>query len=297
MAKVTHTAKIDRLRNLATSPDAQLDAALRLVQTENHPDVVQAALDVLASSADPRARLAIVDAYAACTDGRRRDAGCYIRTALMQSLRHVARKDDAGMAEQAVSTYEFMPPFGGPTGGEVAAGLRSAALVTLNEIDETLAGYHSVRLLTDRYTSPMSGEPAVTAVQVLAAQGQPLPLYAYVVGTDLSVAEAVGECLRQLTALPASLLAPLVKRYLPGDDEIVLLGLFDLLLAHEAEATYHDTVLDFLRTTRLYNLYRYLVSAIIASRCESLIAAVVALANDEKDRMKVEILKQALDLR
>lgn len=297
MAKATNTAKIDRLRRLATFPDAQLDDALRLVQAENYPDVVQAALDVLASSADPRARLAILDTYAACTDGRRRDAGCYVRTALMHALRHVARKDDAGLAEQAVSTYEFMPPFTGPTEGEVAAGLRSAALVTLNEIDERLAGYHSVRLLTDRYTSPMSGEPAVTAVRVLAAQDHPLPLYAYVVGTDPGVAEVVGECLRHLTALPASILAPLTERYLASDDEIVLLGLFDLLLAHEAHAAYHDTVLDFLRTTRLYNLYRYLVNAIIASRRESLIAAVVALADDEKDRTKAEILKQALELR
>jgi hypothetical protein len=297
VAKAKDTAKIERLRNLSTSPDAQIEYALRLVQAEHHPDVIQAALDVLAATADPRARLAIVDAYAACTDGRRHDPGCYMRTALMQALRHMGSRDDVGMVEQAVSTYEFMPPFTGPTEGEVAAGLRSVALITLNEIDETLAGYHSVRLLVDRYTSSMSGEPAVTAARVLAAQDQILPLYAYVLRAEPDVPEVVGECLRHLTALPASLLAPLVERYLASADEIVLLGLFDLLLAHEAQTIFTATVLDFLRTTRFYNLYRYLVSTIVAGRRDGLIAPLEALVATEEDRLKVEILQQALELR
>jgi hypothetical protein len=47
--------------------------------------------------------------------------------------------------ERAVTTYEFMPPLTGPTGGEIAAGRHSVALVTLNEIDETLAILHAVK--------------------------------------------------------------------------------------------------------------------------------------------------------
>jgi hypothetical protein len=46
----------------------------------------------------------------------------------------------------------------------------------------------------------------------------------------------VAECLRSLTDLPASLLPSLVERFRESDDEIVLLGLFDLLLAHAARA-------------------------------------------------------------
>jgi hypothetical protein len=271
-----------------------------VIETESHPDVVQAALDVLdmcAATADPRARSAIVAAYAAFAEGRRRDPGCFARTTLMRALRHVARQDDVGLVERAVTTYEFMPPFTGPTGGDVAAGLRSVALVTLNEIDETLAGYHGVRLLVDRYTSPMSGEPATTAARVLAVQGQLLPLYACVLQAAPGVPEVVGECLRQLTALPASLVAPLAERYLASDDEIVLLGLFDLLLAHEAHTSFHNTVLDFLHTTRFYNLYRYLVNSIVASRRKELVEALAALAGTEQDRVKAEILAEALDLR
>src|SRR5437588_7558751 len=87
----------------------------------------------------------------------RRAPGGFARTILRWALRHVTRQDDVGLLERAVTTYEFMPPFTGPTGGEVAAGLHSVALVTLNEIDETLTGYHGVRLRVDQYTSPMPG--------------------------------------------------------------------------------------------------------------------------------------------
>src|SRR5437868_2999019 len=129
-------------------------------------------------------------------NGRRRDPGCFARTTLTRALRHVVRQDDVGLVERTVTTYEFMPPFTGPAGGEVAAGLCSVALVTLIEIDETLAGYHSVRLLVDQYTSPMSGEPAVTAARVLAAQGQLLPLYARALHAAPGVPKAVDTCHR-----------------------------------------------------------------------------------------------------
>src|SRR5262249_34190814 len=154
---------------------------------------------------------------------------------------------------RAVSTYEFLPP--GPS--EVAAELRAVALVTLNELDGTLAGFHAVHLLTDKHTSSMSGEPAVTAARVLAAQAESLALYLYVLRHDSGISEVFGECLRGLTALPRALLVPLVERYIDSRDEIVLLGLFDLLLAREADDSFHELILEFLATTRLYNIYRY----------------------------------------
>ena len=75
--------------------------------------------------------------------------------------------------------------------------------------------------------------------------------------------------------------------------------MFDLLLTHEAHASFHNsnTVLDFLHTTRFYNLYRYLVNSIVASRRKELVEALVALAGTEQDRVKAEILAEALDLR
>lgn len=286
--------RLARLQSLAATPRDQAAYAARLVETETHPQVFQAALDALAAHGDPAARPALLARYAACTEeGARRDRGCYLRAAMLGALRHLALPEDRALLEAAVATYEFMPP--GPV--EVAAALRGAALITLNDIDGVLATYHAVRLLTDRHTSHMSGEPAVTAAQVLAAQGQEPCLYAYLLRDAPGLSDVTAECLRNLTALPAALLGGLVDRYGDSRDEIVLLGLFDLLLAHEDGAAYHDFVLAFLAETRLYNIYRYLVSTIIAGRHADLIAALRAMARDEEDRRKVEILEEALALR
>lgn len=308
----THTAKLARLRGLDAGSPAQVDYALQLVETESNLELVQAALDALASSSDPRVRTILLDRFGELADGRGPgDSGCYLRAALLRALRHVARRDDAPVIERGVWTYESMPPFTPPDYGEVAAGLRSVALVTLNEVDEALAGYHAARLLVDGRTSHMSGEPAVTAARALAAQGQLLPLYGYVmrgeshrhnIGPDgeqgvSGIPEVVGECLRNLSPLPASLLPPLVARYRESGDEIVLLGLFDLLLAHETRARYDRLVLDFLRETRLYNIHRYLASMIVASRRDDLIVSLEKMAAGERDRLKAETLRDALALR
>ncbi len=300
MAKIRPTVKLERLRGLAGQPQEQVDYALELVETDDNLDVVQAALNALTDTPDARVRRALLDRFTRDADGGGGgDSGCYRRVALLQALRYRAQRDDASILERGVTTYEFKPPFypDDPTRGDVAAGLRSVALVTLNEVDESLAGYHAARLLIDRYTSPMSGEPAVTAAQVLAAQGHALPLYGYVLREEPGVSEVVGECLRNLTPLPASLLPALVARYRDSTDEIVLLGLFDLLLAHRDRARYDDIVLDFLRATRLYNIYRYLVSAIVAGRREDLAARLQAMEAVEPDRLKAEILRDALALR
>jgi len=302
VAKIRPTVKLERLRGLAGQPQEQVDYALELVETDDNLDVVQAALDALADTPDARVRRALLDRFTRDADGAGGgDSGCYRRVALLQALRYRAQRDDAAILERGVTTYEFKPPFLpkhlDPTHGDVAAGLRSVALVTLNEVDETLAGYHAARLLVDEYTSPMSGEPAVTAARVLAAQGHALPLYGYLLREEPGISEVVGECLRNLTPLPASLLPALVARYRDNTDEIVLLGLFDLLLAHPDRARYDDVVLDFLRATRLYNIYRYLVSAIVASRREDLAARLQAMGASEPDRLKAEILRDALALR
>ncbi len=293
---------IERLRGLPAGSAEQIDAALGLVGTATRTDLLQAALDVLADYAedDPRPRPALLARYADYGAGARRDTGGFERAALLRALRPVARGEDAALLERAVLTYEFIPPFAGPTEGEVAAGLRSVALVALNTVDETLAGYHAARLLIDRYTSDMSGEPAVTAARVLAAQGRPLPLYGYLLRdreAGLGVAEVVAECLRGLEKAPASALRPLVERYLGSGDEFVLLGLFDLLLARADRTAFDDDIVGFARATRLYNVYRYLVSAIVAGRDDALIDRLAGLAADEEDRLKAEILDEALALR
>jgi hypothetical protein len=282
---------------LAQEPEEQITFAVSLLDAESNASVLQAALTVLEQAYEdappPTLRPALLGAYARLRDGGGDDQGCYARAAILRLLRPLALPADAPLLERAAATYEFLPP----GRSEVGAGLRSAALIALDEADPQLAGYHATRLLTDQHTSTMSGEPAVTAVRVLAARGALLPLYAFLLGAEPEIPDVVAECLRNLAPIPPSVLTPLVDRYLASEDEIVLLGLFDLLLAHETRDDYVDTILAFLRATRLYNLYRYLVSAIVAGRFKTLIAGVTAMAATESDPRKCEILREALSLR
>jgi hypothetical protein len=77
----------------------------------------------------------------------------------------------------------------------------------------------------------------------------------------------------------------------------VLVGLFDLLLARPDRADYRPHLLEHLRDTTLYNSYRYLIAAIVASRDEPFIATLARLQTTERDREKRALLEEALELR
>ena len=291
MTRAQHNTALAELRGLAASPDQQAARALQLVERERNVEVVLAALAVLARRDDPALRPLYLRRYAYYdSNGVRRDPGGTLRIALLKALRPYALPDDAALGERAATTSEYLY-------GEAAGDLRAAGLLVLNDADDRLAGYHCVRLLTDEHTSMLSGEPALTAARLLAAQGQLLPLYAYVSRGERGVSDVVAESLRSLTTLPASLLPPLVARYRESDDEIVLLGLFDLLLAHEAHAGYTGFIFDFLRATPLLNIYRYLVNALVARRDSALITALERLAATEQGRDTAETLREARALR
>jgi hypothetical protein len=291
MSESKGAARLERLRGLTATSDEQARYAARLLDTEGNVQVALAALEVLRARHPDELRPALLRGYEhRDAKGARRDQGGAVRAAILHALRPIASTEDVPLLERAVTTYEFL--FGEATGD-----LRAAGLVVLNEVDGALAGYHAVRLLTDRHTDVMSGEPAVTAVRVLASQEQLLPLYAYVMREEAAVADVLAESLRSLTALPPSLLPTLLERYKASEDEIVLLGLFDLLLAREDRAEHTGLILQFLRDTSLLNIYRYLVSALVARREDGIIERLEELAGTEEDRYKSEILREALALR
>jgi hypothetical protein len=284
-------AKIAALQRLPAGSPAQVSAATTLLRAGRTVDAISAALHVLREADPPGLRAAVLAKYTERdADGVKRDPGGLIRIALLETLRPLALPDDTPLLERATQTYEFL--FGEATGD-----LRAAGLLVLNEVDHELAAYHCVRLLVDGYTSTMSGEPALTAARILAAQGQRLPLYAYLTQATGAVADVTAECLRSQVALPASLLPPLIERYLASEDEIVLLGLFDLLLARDDRAMYRDTIIDFLRATRLLAIFRSLVSTLVAGRDETTIAQLAILAEEEPDATKRAILREALSWR
>jgi hypothetical protein len=191
---------------------------------------------------------------------------------------------------KAVTTFVFPPP----AFKEEGAALRSAALVALNEVDETLARFQAIRLLANEHTDPMSGEPALTAAQLLATHEEIAPLYFYVTqdGARL-LPEVLSECLRHLTKLPLALLPDLIARYATAQQDVILVGLFDLLLQHKNGLQGRDFLRDFLQNTRRYDAYRYLVTAILATRHSALMNDLLTLASIEQQREKIVILREA----
>ena len=215
------------MRDLASDPAARAALAVKVLATEKDVQVVGAAVEVLKQQPTPEARRVLRERFEYfATDGVRRDAGTYLRAAIVQALRPIALPDDLPLLERAANTFEFLPP----TRSEEASLLRSAALVTMDAVDPKRAEYHCIRLLADGYTSRLSGEPAVTAVRVLAAQGNDGPLYYYAWHQPNPQSDVLSECLKNLSSVPASLMPALIEKYGASDDEVVLVGLLDLLL-------------------------------------------------------------------
>lgn len=228
-----------------------LDIGLALLRDAKNPEALAVALEALPSTADARVRPAFLNKYTdyAAHSGRA-DPGGFQRTLLLKAWRPWATLDDIAVLESALWTFEFLPP--GPS--EVAGNLRGAALVNLNDLDQRLAAFHAVRLLGDQHTST-SGEPAVTAARVLAQQQQGLPLYERAL-EGRGHSEVLAESLRGLSEMPLSLVLRLLGDYRETRDEIVLLGLFDMLLAHPQRTSLTGYVRDFLGTTTLIDVYR-----------------------------------------
>ncbi len=278
------------LRALSADPAAQTALALSVLDSDKDVQAIRAALDVLIRQPTPAAHAVLCERfehYAA--DGVRRDTGGYLRAAILQALRPIALPADAPLLERAATTYEFLPP----GRSEEGALLRSAALVALEAVDPLLGAYHGVRLLADRHTAPQSGEPALTAVRVLAAQGNAWPLYYYALHQPSPNSDVLSECLKNLSGLPAALWAELIERYRASDDEVVLLGLVDMVL----EAGYpSDFVHKFMSSTDKYAVYQYLVTRLVARPTKPGLAELGYQAQHERDARKLSLLAEALAL-
>jgi hypothetical protein len=108
--------------------------------------------------------------------------------------------------------------------------------------------------------------------------------------------EVVSECLRHLVHLPTPLVPSLVERYGATTQDVILVGLFDLLISHKKSTAGREFLRDFLQNSRRYDVYRYLVRAIIAGRSASLLNDLLTIARNEQVGEKITILIDALSL-
>lgn len=285
--------KLDRLRALARTPGAAA-YALELIATDRQAEVLLAALKVLSGAPHHGAHDALVARYEEFErGGRQRDAGGYVRAALLQALEPLILPGDLPLLTRAVQVHE-------PSPQDAAAptGVRAAAVAAMLRLDPELASYHGVAMLHDeRRTSHFTGEPAVTAVRVLAAAGQEVALVGFALGGGHP--EVVAECLRELRTVPPTVLAKVVEaaRRAAELDEVVALGLCDLFVRHQPDEALCTAMAEFMRRAASPELYHYLAAAIVAERREDLLAALAEVARAETNRDKLRALAEALDVR
>jgi hypothetical protein len=271
-----------------TDKDQQVELGIVLLGRARNPESIGSAVGMLGDSSDPRIRQVIAEKCATLNaEPRRRDPGCFQRTALVRALRGRATAAEIPLLETALWTREIIGRF------DAASDLRAAALVTLNEVDDRLATFHAARLLRDAHE--MSGEPAVTAAKLLAARDQLLPLYALAAERD-GAAEVRAESLRGLIGLPVSLVIKLLEDYRDEKDDAVILGLFDLLLGHPSRTVFSGFIASFLDRTQSIDLYRFVVNSIVATRDPVLMALLQQPDGPAETSPKGKVLCAALEL-
>lgn len=282
------------LRGLARHPKEQMLLALEWLRDGGEPGAREAALEVLAGRAqvtEKALRPVLLGLYEKL-DGPKKDPGGYLRTAIVQALRPAVREADVPLLERAAMTYDFSS-YGGK---DVAGMLRAEALVTLADVAPRVAGAHAVRMLFDVHTDEMSGEPALTAVRLLAENEQALPLYSYLLQEGQRLAEVVTECLKHMVHLPAALAEALVRRYLAVRSDVVHVAVVDLVVGHDEPAAVAPPLFEFLLAPGAHDVYRYAVTALVASRAPDLLKGVLRLAEREIDPVRRSSLRQALSL-
>jgi hypothetical protein len=286
--------QLQALRTLAGQPEEQAQLAVTLLDPKWGNEVILAALQSLRHNPPPAAHGALLRLYAHYEQkGNTRDPAANLRAAILRIFRPLAKPADLPLLLQAAETYVFPPP----AFKEEGALLRSASLNALSEVDETLARFHAIRLLANEHTDPMSAEPALTAARLLAAYGEITPLYFYVMQDNArTLPEVLSEALRHLTTLPAALVPGLFARYHTSQAEVVLAGLFDLLLHHREGPHQLDFIRTFLRTSQQPDAYRYLATVLLTAGRPALLEELLAAAHSEADPTRLVILGDVLGL-
>ena len=168
-----------------------------------------------------------------------------------------------------MATYHLQPV------DDVAQNLRAVALAGLAPIDPPLACIYAARFLGERHTSVFNCEPALTAVDVLVASNQRLPIYQFLLRGGEGMArtgrgELTGKALESLGAdFPPHLYEDLIEQYQALDQPTASMGIVNFIIEARAEALY-DRLEAVILATRDVDLRRYGLVMMAAARDDTL---------------------------
>jgi hypothetical protein len=282
---------VDRFRALCGDPAASQALAREILAAEANAELLLAALNALAGDVRFEDHDLLRNLYAWLEhDFRRRDPGGTIRVEVLRLLWHLRSREDLDLAEAASSRVEVTVNGRGEM-------LRAAGLALMGVLDPDAAAYRAAAILAAVDAHPMNAEPALTAARLLGALGQTVALTAHVLRPPRSEpAEVTAECLRGLAGQPVRHILPVLELYAGAEDDVILLGLADLVVSLEAGETVDATVRRMLAGTATPEGYEFLVTAIVASRRADLIAVLLGTLPGEVLEPRLRAARRALGL-
>lgn len=299
-ASSSGTKRVDALverfeRTKASDRTAALPFAIELIAHERVHRLLEPSLDLLLESPSLAARPALRERFVDLTDtGVRYDQDCSLRVRIVKVLRAIESPEDVDLAERGVRTIQLQPP----ARIDVAQGLRGQSLLWLAERDPVRAEYLAVELLQDPHESAFSGEPAVTAIQVLAARGQVLPIWA-LARRPGPQPDVLAQAFASLRHAPADLQWDALRDHLTSADERGESGEGVALVAAEAIvlnrlADGYDAVRNVLQETPNLNLFTVLAMTVARSGDDPMRERLHALHANHRDLSKATILDSIL---
>lgn len=271
---MTSQAELHRDLRSATEADERRDIALQLLARTSSRLYLDECLRALnaepvRATLDERHREILREKCLGFFAESKRDKAGLLRESLTRLLVHIAHPDDADIYKLGVATYHLQPV------DDVAQNLRAVALAGLAPIDPPLACLYAARFLGESHTSVFNCEPAMTAIDVLVASNQRLPIYQFLLRGGEGMArsqrgELTGKALESLGAdFPLELYKELIAQYLELDQPTASMGVINFIIEGRAEALY-DRLEEVISSTRDIDLRRYGLVMMAAARDDEL---------------------------
>ncbi len=254
--------------------------ALELLSTTIVRSHVEDALAVLKRSVlDDNARPTVRERYAFYAEHSDKDRGATQRENFVRLLVEIGHPDDLDIYLRAVNLYEGAPPM---PQIDIAQKVRAAALVGIAAIDSDVAALYAVKLLGEvKDTSDFSGEPALTALNLLIRYERWLPIYQYALlvdGYKAEYAEVVSRALESFPAdFPVALYVGMARRFISRDQAVEQTGIIGYVV-DQRRADLYPLLEQVITTTKNSDLHRYTVIQLAAARDPALNALLFTLA-------------------
>lgn len=288
--------RVDRMRALRADPEALHNFAVEVLADEANPEIVKLALESIGERVRGSDHAVLREVYSYFdADGPKKDPGGDVRVEVLKTLWHLRSSSDLDLAVRARDTVERT--FQG--NGEM---IRAAGLALLAVLDPARAATEAVLVLGRddadllRRSSAMTGEPALTAVRVLAATGESNALLLYVLSGAAPTPEVIGAALKGLTGVDFAVLRPILAELATSQDDGILMAVCDTVLELPPDPSLGGIVRSLLNSPTRGELYEFIASSIVASRREELIAALIESLPREMSRKRLAAAKNALDL-